>query len=150
MSRIYKVKTPGGDRLVKSNTKGQAIKHCVEGDYDAEPVGSAEMYDLIQAGAEVEDIVEKKVEAGDTPKPIASTPSAPATPPAQSTPAPTASGKTPAPVAAVTPPVNAVNPVLAEQQTINPKAAEAAGAPPPIAPNAGGPVDWQAREESGQ
>lgn len=196
MSRIYKVKTPTGERLVDANTKGQAIGHCVDKDYSAEVVGASEMYSLIQAGAKVEKAeVKSKAQkfadnvgkpsapqmpvptpeqqaninaavAGETKQPSASTASAPSAPQPQaqpSTAAPVAGGATPAPFippAAAKPADFApgVNPVLAEQQRINPKAAEAAGAPkpilppagaavPPAAPSQGGPVDWEAREQ---
>jgi len=140
--RIYKVKTPAGERLVEANTRGQAINHCVSSDYSAEPVGASEMYALIQAGKKVETLAEKPLEQS-----LAAEPAKAAAP----TPAPMSQAASPAqpwsPPAAATP-----NPVLAEQARVNPTAVAAAGVAPrtilPVPPANGGPVDWQAREQS--
>ena len=59
--RIYKVTTPAGIRLVEASTKGQAIKHCVDTNYKAEPILSSELYAAMQAGAKVETAVTEKV-----------------------------------------------------------------------------------------
>lgn len=174
-TRIYKVKTPTGTRLVDAVTKSQAINHCVDADYSADPVSASEMYTLIQGGATVEKAVvkEKKGEpspSSPAPNALAPTPASvtPATPPA----APQASagvtngpqGLTPSPAfippapvtpGSFTPPPAPMNPVLAEQQRINPNAAAAAGAPAsaPIIPIGAAPapkagaVDWEAREQ---
>lgn len=164
MSRIYKVTTPSGTKLVKANTKSQAIKHCVDGDYDASPASSGEVYEAMSSGVTIEDAVgnepPKSEAVGEKPTPTDLTQSVePALAPQEQqsqqigsiggTPTQDASHSTVAP-----------NPVLAEQQRINPTAAAAAGAPPPVFPNAGqnlppkapeaqgGPVDWEARERS--
>lgn len=165
MSRIYKVKTPAGERLVEANTKSQAINHCVDADYSAEPVSASDMYAMIQAGKTVEKAGAGKPEAGETKQPSASTASAPSAPQPQapaSTAAPATGGATtqapsqPAfiPPAPATPgqftPPQSSNPVIAEQQRINPNAAAAAGAPAtilPVAPAQIGPVDWEKREQ---
>ena len=161
MSRIYKVKTPTGDRLIEANTKGQAVNWCIDADYSAEPVSASEMYTLIQAGVKVEKADAKgKSEAGETKQQPVSTTSAPSAPQPQAQPlnvAPAAGGVTIPqqpnqavfiPPAAVTPGqfTPPANPVIAEQQRINPNAAAAAGLPP--APSVGGPVDWEARERA--
>lgn len=179
-TRIYKVKTPTGIRLVDAVTKSQAINHCVDADYSAEPVSASEMYSLIQAGAKVEKAVvrEKKGEpsssspapAAPVPTPASVTPAIlPAAPqasagvtsgPSVSTPSPDANKQPapfipPAPATAgqFTPPGHSSNPVIAEQQRINPNAAAAAGAPAPVIPIGAAPapkagaVDWEAREQ---
>jgi len=156
MKRIYTVKTPAGLRYVESKTKGQAIAHCVSGDYSAEVTSQSELFEYMSNGGKVEKAEEKKSSS--------------------SLPANAAPAQTPASASIASPPAAAhlnaganntaplplppgVNPVLAEQQKINPKAAAAAGAPapvlplqpatalPPSAPSQNGPVDWEAREQ---
>lgn len=201
-TRIYKVTTPTGVRLVESPTKGQAVKHCVDADYTADVVGAAEAFYLRDKGVPLERVAMKdkpakksgsaaKASAAPAPSQAAakaatpattpSTPTAPAQPQSQgaqsspqtntvpSTPentntrpntapssVPQAEVKAgsfipPQPAQAAQPP-SGVNPVLAEQQRINPDAAAAAGAPPlppanqGAAPSHSGPVDWEARE----
>lgn len=200
-TRIYKVTTPTGVRLVESPTKGQAVKHCVDADYEAEVVGAAEAFDLRDKGTVLEKVAMKGEEPAKKPGSAAkgsaapapsqaaakeptnvttpSTPAAqvssasqggqsspqtntaPSTPENTNTQANTAQNSVPQgevkagsfipPQAAQAAPApSGVNPVLAEQQRINPDAAAAAGAPPlPPAdkPAQGGPVDWEAREK---
>lgn len=66
-TRIYKVTTPTGYRLVEASTKSQAINHCVGTDYNAEPILSSELYAAIQAGGQVEKVEPAK--KSDTPAP---------------------------------------------------------------------------------
>jgi hypothetical protein len=175
MSRIYKVETPNGLRAVNSKTSGNAVKHCVSGDYKATPMSSSEVYEWMQSGRPVEDASTEGNAASssskDTTAPVQTPASAtPATPPAAPqasvgvTSGPSASTPSqvsapsqqpafipPAPVTPgqFTPPQNS-NPIIAEQQRINPNAAAAAGAPAPILPVAPapfGPVDWEKREQ---
>ena len=185
-TRIYKVTTPTGIRLVESPTKGQAVKHCVDADYHAEVVGAAEAFDLRDKGTELERVASKNAPAAKvapkkagtstdgksstesdansqtasspapTPTTVPSQQSSPATPPAavpatqsapaEQSPSPQAEVKAGSfipPQAASPTPAPGVNPVIAEQQAINPNAAAAAGAPAE-----GGPVDWEAREKA--
>lgn len=94
-TRIYKVKTPTGDRLVESPTKGQAVKHCVDADYTAEVISASEALRLTAKGVKVETVAmkgqpAKKPSTGTgtaSQEPKASTPSDP-TEAAQSTPQP--------------------------------------------------------------
>lgn len=164
MTRIYKVNTPNGVRLVEASTKGQAINHCVTSDYSAEPINSSELYASIEQGAKVEKVAPGKKLDSQTPShspvPPASSPSLTAESLPTSAPLspPTEAWQAPLPQAAmqlINPPTApAVNPILAEQQRINPEAAKAAGAPiipiaprptPPPAPQ---PADWQERGAS--
>lgn len=177
--RIYKVTTPTGVRLVESPTKGQAVKHCVDADYEAAVIGAAEAFELRDKGVTVEKVATKEAPAKKTSKVAAPQPSSqsassamestvnevkpvsegqdasapvgtpsPTTPSGSSTPADSAQGGSfipPQPQQAPPQSSGSVNPVLAEQQRINPDAAAAAGAPAQK-----GPVDWEAREKQGQ
>lgn len=60
MSRIYKVSSTNGQvRLVKANSKGAAINHCISSEYDAVPVNSSDLYELMQANVLVEVAAER-------------------------------------------------------------------------------------------
>lgn len=174
MSRIYKVKTPTGTRLVEAGTKGQAIKHCVSADYDAEVCSGSDVYAAMQQGIPVEKV------GGETGNVESSSPSPQAAPAPAPTPASdtTAYQNAPQPAQSFAAPVQSqpynhghlgqpvipVNPVLAEQQAVNPQATAAAFgtfSPPPQAGGghlnplppepprpASGPVDWEARERA--
>ena len=190
MSRIYKVTTPTGTRLVDANTKSQAIGHCVTTDYSAEPISSSELYAAITAGAVVEKVeVAPKKLSSTQPQPSGTTnsppvsatssetalpnsvmPSAPvpsstqglnpsstqpalAQPTLAGLPLPAPSGQSGAGAGWQAP--QSANPILAEQQKINPKAVEAATpiipinrgpATPPAAPAAD--TGWTARDAS--
>lgn len=185
-TRIYKVKTPTGDRLVEASTKSQAINHCVSTDYQADPISSSDLYAAMQSGAQVEKVMPQAApKKSDSPELSTSlaqpalSPQAPSVTPSQpaqdSTPAPASMSPQPtstppaqpasqgvvataptvaaAPAADVPPPAflrtaaapfvppqpAGVNPVIAEQQRINPQAAIAAGVPP-VAQSAPAPI----------
>lgn len=145
MSRIYKVTTPAGERLVEATTKSQAIRHCVSADYEAVAISASDLYNLIQRNVKVESAAGEAVQsellrasneavrcertAELLPPPAASQPIAP--PPAKVAIAPL------------------VNPVLAEQMRINPQAAQAASVPQLDALPPAAPVNWAAREQRG-
>jgi hypothetical protein len=174
--RIYLVKTPQGQRLVESATRGQAINHCISTDYSAEPISSSDLYAAIQQGAKVEQAAPAKKSVGGelSPSPtkpdssVAAPSNHPASMPLSTPPAPpppqgsignhlnfgAAAANAPAPAPVASPTASAApavetpaflsgkapeggwqapsNPILAEQQRINPDAAAAAGAPRPI------------------
>ena len=158
-NRIYKVVTPAGTRLIQAPTKGQAIKHCVSGDYTAEIVNSSELYSAIQEGAKVEDIsvnvvsetVAEEITQEFTPP---AQPTAPVPVPQNIQPVqPQAGGGhlNPTPVAPVPvpQPPTAAEAVIQEQAVINPQAhAVAVEGVPPTPPSQGGPVDWDAGERA--
>lgn len=77
MSRIYKVSSTNGQvRLVKANSKGAAINHCISSEYDAVPVNSSDLYELMQANVLVE-VAEERTSKPAAPQSTVVTPELP-------------------------------------------------------------------------
>lgn len=63
---IYLVSTPEGPKVVHAASQKDAVEHCVEGLYQAEPLGAVKLAELISSGMTIEKTAKIEGPADDT------------------------------------------------------------------------------------